>query len=173
MFSSNILRAEYQFFAKRRGHEMSIAELQALDDNDLLSVIGPPGLSQRKREWDEYHARRSGASGFCCDIDHHPETKGVGCGMLFPVQLTHGMILSYGQGGAWRIATAKEHMVANGFHATPTGTPEDFGLCPLISILDGLGVCPQDIKKMSGNGMNLVTQASWMAYVLSNIQRIG
>ena len=143
-----------------------------MPEEDLLQVMGPPGLGQRKREWDAFHAETSGASGFMCDLDHHPKTKGVGAGMLFPVQLTHGMICSYGEAGSWRIATAKEHMCANGFRALPATTNKDFGICPLVKVLDSMNVSPQQIKFMSGNGMNLVTQTTWMAYILSNISRV-
>ena len=143
-----------------------------MPEEDLLQMIGPPGLGQRKRECGVFHAERSGACGYMCDLDHHPQTKGVGAGMLFPVQLTHGTICSYGEAGTWRIATAKEHMCANGFRALLATTSKDFGICPLVPVLDSMNLSPRNIKFMSGNGMNLVAQTVWMAYALSNIARI-
>ena len=92
--------------------------------------------------------------------------------MLFPVPLTHGTICSYGEAGTWRIATAKEHMCANGFCASPATMSTDFGICPSVTVLDSMNVSSQNIKLKSGNAMTLVTQIAWMAYVLSNIARI-
>ena len=172
VFYKHMLRLEYQKLVAARGRELSVAELQAMPEEDLLQLMGPPGLGQRKREWDVFHAERSGACGYMCDLDHHPQTKGVGAGMLFPVQLKHGTICSYGEAGTWRIATAKEHMCANGFRALPATTTKGVGICPLVPVLDSMNVFSRSIKFMSGNGMNLVTQTAWMAYVLSNIARI-
>ena len=93
--------------------------------------------------------------------------------MSFPVQLTHGHILCFnGNQDKWQLATPKEHMIANGFHAIPAALPPEYPVCGLVEVLDGLEVPPRELKQLSGNGMNLLTQSSWMVYVMSHIERL-
>ena len=135
--------------------------------------MGPAGMAQRYREWQDFYSSHSGCPGYCCDLDHHPESRGSAGGMSFPVQLTHGHILCFsGNQEEWQLATAKEHMCANGFHAVPSATPPEFPLCGLVPVLDSLGLEPRQLKELSGNGMNLATQSSWMLYVMANVERI-
>ena len=152
---------------------MTIAELQELSPDELIQVMGPAGMAQRYREWQEQWAAESGAPGYMCDIDHHPNSKGGTPGHNFPVQLCHGHILCFGCGAdEWKIATGKEHMVANAFHSLDAAASKQFPVCPLMSVLDAMDLKECQLKAMSGNGMNLFTQSAWMMYVMSHIERI-
>ena len=166
----------YQVKAKGRGHDLTIDELRGLSRSELMTVLGPPGFEQRYDAWAHYHQTHVAAPGFLADVDHHPVTGRNSGGMLFPVQLTHGSIVEFGGGNSdsassFRMATAKEHMTAQAFRvlpaARPAGTPE----CSLGTIVDELGISQADIKKMSGNGMNLATQSGFMSFVFSNVAR--
>ena len=163
----------YRDAAKRRGHDLTIQELQDLPVDDLTDLVGPAGFGQRLAEWSSFHEANNGAPGFMADCDHHPVVGRNAGGMTFPVQLTHGSIVCFGGAGRkdWRMATAKEHMVAQGFHAVPGASSSVHPVCPLANILDELRVSSKDIKKLSGNGMNLVTQSAFMMYIFANVVR--
>ena len=152
---------------------MTIPEMQQLGPDELIQAMGPAGMAQRYREWQEHFKQQSAAPGYMCDIDHHPKSKGSAPGHMFPVQLCHGHILKFGcSEHHWQIATGKEHMVANGCHALDACTSKAFALCPLVPVLDSLNLTAGQLKTMSGNGMNLLTQSSWMTYVMSHVIRI-
>ena len=108
-----------------------------------------------------------------CDLDHWPNSKGCTHGPDWPVQLTRGTVAALGLDPAdqssWRIATAKEHLGAQGFALHP-GHCDLFGVMQIASILEGF--TPRQLKLLSGNGMHLVTQASFMCYILANTVRI-
>ena len=59
----------------------------------------------------------------------------------------------------FRMANAKEHMTAQAFRALPAARPAGIPECSLGTIVDELGISQADIKKMSGNGMNLARRA--------------
>ena len=160
--------------AKHRGSCLTLEELKNLSMTELLMRIGPAGLVQRKREWQEECELTGGLPGFLADLDHHPGHGNKapnldGC-YPFPLQLTHGLIAEFCTGrekGNIRVATPWEHLVAHGFHATSDVT-EDCGICPLSSILASFCFKPTELKQLSGNGMNLVTQTAFMLWCLSN-----
>ena len=66
----------------------------------------------------------------------------------------------------WRIATMDDHMTSMGFCMKETvGSP--FGITPMKGIMGDLSPCQQ--HGLLGNGMHLVTQASWQLYCLSQM----
>ena len=158
---------------KRSGRTFSVAELQALDSWELLMVIAPPGTNQRLDEWythmEQCHPMMPGEA-FLCDIDHHPNTRSTG-GREFPSQLTHGTIMAITAREQWKIATIREHLSAQGFHALPAQC-EHFVECPVVKILHDLNLKDGEMKALCGNGMHLQTQAAWMLYVFCNISEV-
>ena len=47
---------------------------------ELLTFLGPPGLSQRFSEWKEHIAQNhfsQPGEDYMVDLDHHPDTKAV------------------------------------------------------------------------------------------------
>ena len=100
---------------------------------------------------------------FLRDVEQWPGQKCGFGGPLFPCQLTHGTVVSFGM---QREALAMEHLFVQGWHVYPTGT--DF-MTPLLPCL--LGLKPNQIKHLSGNGWCLPAVASWMVYVWSNTVR--
>eukprot|EP00969_Alexandrium_andersonii_P302833 13386609-Alexandrium_andersonii.AAC.1 len=75
----------------------------------------------------------------------------------WPCQLTHGTVLPFKQGpGADDekpcLGTAKEHLVAQGFHAVEAVT-QDYPLSKMAAILANLK--EWEIKHLAGNGMHL------------------
>jgi len=165
--------AAYRDIAMRRGHDLTVQELEDMPVDDMTDLIGPPGFGQRLAEWSSFHQANVGAPGFMADCDHHPVVGRNAGGMTWPVQLTHGTIVCFGGGGPhdWRMATAKEHMVAQGFHAVPAASSSLHPVCPLADILDQLQVSSKDVKKLSGNGMSLITQSSFMMCIFANVVR--
>ena len=101
------------------------------------------------------------------DIDHHLNTKSSTAGSDWPVQLTHGHVISFRK-GSWRLATGLEHHGALGFNMF--GKTDKFPVSKMHRFISEL--TPQQQKLLSGNGMHLVPQSSWMVYVLENIVRI-
>eukprot|EP00969_Alexandrium_andersonii_P054457 2397329-Alexandrium_andersonii.AAC.1 len=82
----------------------------------------------------------------------------------WPVQLTHGTILAFKQGpqsdtAKPRLATAMEHLVAQGFHAVEAVT-QDYPLSKMAPICQGLK--EWEIKPLAGNGMHLAIVCDWM-----------
>ena len=65
----------------------------------------------------------------------------------------------------WTLATGMEHMALQGFLVHEP--PGPFGLSKLTELLRKKD--PEDLKHMAGDGMHLVTQASFMFYILANI----
>ena len=71
-----------------------------------------------------------------------------------------------------RIATPLEHLIAQGFHMADE-VCLDCDIGPLAMIPDQLHLKGMDIKALSGNGMNMITQTAFMLFCLSYTERVG
>ena len=163
----------YRSLAGAHGKLMSVDDLKALPSWELMTYLGPPGMAQRHQEWRSWmfanHWSQEGKEDFMVDLDHHPATKGCGGGTEFPTQLCHGTIAAL-SATSWSLATPSERFCALGFHALPavcTRWPE----CDLMRILRDENITRTSLHKLTGNAMNLVSQAAWMMYVLSHCAR--
>ena len=163
----------YRSLAGGLGNRMSVDDLKALPDWELMTYIGPPGMAQRHHEWRSFmfghHWTQEGIEDFMVDLDHHPGSKGCTGGREFPTQLCHGTIATL-SATSWTLATPLERVCAMGFHALPavcTQWPE----CDLMRIIRAENISRSSLHKLTGNGMHLVSQAAWMTYVLSHCAR--
>ncbi len=89
-------------------------------------------------------------------------------GSEWPVNLRHGSIFAAKQVKEgvwqWRMGCPFEYLAAMGFHMYPDMSGS-WGVSPLRGILEPYSA--GQIQSLAGNGMHLVTQASFMLYVLS------
>ena len=155
---------------KKAGRVFSKDELMALPPWQLLTLIQPVGAPQRLDEWYDYMEQEfpmQEGQAFFCDIDHHPRTRSTG-GREWPSQLTHGTVMAIFGRDRWKMATPKEFMGALGLHSLPQFCGSN-PMCPVVGIMDGLGLTDKEVRLLCGNGMHLMTQAAWQMYVLSNI----
>ena len=85
---------------------------------------------------------------------------------------SHGSVLRVQPStGEWKLATAAEHLGALGFHVFADDLADTgFEVSKLAQIVLST-LSPGHVKLLCGNAMHLVTQASWMAYVLANVVR--
>lgn len=106
------------------------------------------------------------------DIEHRPNTKGSLGGPEVPVLLTHGHIMSLprsvaGEEQRWTLATGLEHFAFQGFSLQESF---HFGVSRRKDIIAGMS--EKDQKMLAGNGMHLVTQTSWMYYILGHVSKL-
>jgi len=163
------IHEEYVTLARRRSFAIDKNTIGQLSPENLLEMIVPPGCVLRLKEWQQ-HRQEHGLSGpFMCDIEHHAGGKGTTAGSDWPVQLTHGHVMSISEAGAWRLALGTEHFSALGFrmHLSPDSKLPVTKLKPILG-----GLAPAQQKLLAGNGMHLVTQCAWQMYVLSDVVRV-
>jgi hypothetical protein len=159
--------------AAAQGYHVTAQELDTVDEDELLRMMFPPGGVQRFKEWmAKFSNQAEGSHTLLFDMDHHPDTRGTTAGEDRPVNLRHGTLIAAkrDQGGAvkWRLATGLDFLTAMGFHAFPQVAGQ-WGLSPMMPILSHLK--NNQLHSLIGNGMHLVTQATWMVYVLSNVSK--
>lgn len=158
---------EYSSLANSRKFATSLAEITAMPKDEVLTRVLPPGGIQRMRDWHERMESLTGHAGLLvADLDHNT-TAGSSAGLDWPVQLTHGSICLLKENITdWRLATGLECFGAMGFNMHPHDDCK-FPRSKLFPYLKQLP--PYQQKMLSGNGMHLLTQASFVMYVLANV----
>ena len=164
--------AEYTQMARDRKHNVQSSDIGSMESSSLLELLLAPGGVQRMESWIDLKKKTGSDEPMLFDLEHWPNVKGCSHGPEWPVQLTHGLITALGvergKPESFRFATAMEHMAAQGFPVASQSTR--LGGLPITQIVSGLH--PRHIKHLSGNGMNLITQACWMLYIMGNTVRI-
>ena len=113
--------------------------------------------------------KKTGDPFLWCDVGHHPGKLGCAGGLDFPVVLRSTIIMRVtADEEDWYIATPKDLYAACGFFDSLGHSRE------MKQFVEVMGKTYADLKvrharQLVGNTMHLVTQASWMAYVLSNL----
>ena len=64
------------------------------------------------------------------------------------------------------MATCMEHLAALGWHVF--GSSDRFPICKLKDVIESLKLTPQQVKTLRGNSMHLLTQMSFMLYILAH-----
>jgi hypothetical protein len=159
---------EYSKLAATRFFKLNPEHVANTPKRDLLQMLLPPGAIARLAEWREASPKLQSENGvLICDVDHSIRAGSQG-GADWPVQLTHGSIMCLKGDDAdnWNLATGLEHFTAMGFrmHQPELGK---FGLSKLRDIIADLP--PYKQKALIGNGMHLLTQCSFMLYILANV----
>ena len=161
----------YQELAKVQGFFPSREDLEKIACEDITALTMAPGRLLIFREYFDIFRRRAENKTFIADTDQHPN-RASSHGEVFPVQLTHGMFVSYrprGQAVYPRIVLGIEHLTAQGFHLL-RATCEDVPRSAMTTILSSL--TPHEQKHLSGNAMHVPLVASWMVMILANIVRL-
>ena len=117
---------------------------------------------------DAYTGLRSEYEGvggaYLADVHQWPGAKTGYGGPFFPVQLTHGDVVSWSKS---RVATGMEHLCAQGYHVLPTRSGF---MSPLAEYMQSL---PEAVvKELSGNGWCLPVLAAWSLYVWAHCIRL-
>ena len=107
------------------------------------------------------------------NVDKCSFAAGPAGSRLWPTQLTHGPVIAFktNEDGevSWRMATAMEHLAALGWNVF---APSDaFPLCNLKFAIEHLRLTPGQVKTLTGNSMHLLTQMSFMLYILAQCGR--
>lgn len=163
--------AEYIQLAKTQKFQATAEHLRETPKDELLRMLFPPGAVARFDAWMRHlDALDTTQMDMMFDLDHHASSKGSTAGPDWPVSLRHGSVMSVrrGEPNSWTLACGAESLAALGWHLFPTDGSE-FGLSPLRDHLLSLTSAQQ--KALAGNGMHLVTQASWMWYVFAHVSR--
>jgi len=130
---------------------------------DHLVKMGPPGMLQRKAEYDTLRETLAEGDRFVlADLDHHPG-QGIKPSKLFPVQLTHGAYWSYDQE---RLTTRKEEFSAQGvdmYERLAGGR----GISPMAALFDRYEDRHQ--QELNGNAIHVPSFVAWMFFVLGHI----
>ena len=100
--------------------------------------------------------------GYIVDVMQNPGSAGDYSGNWFSSQLRSCSYFSYGKR---RLASASEHLLANGWNVDLHRSYP----CPLAPLLSEMP--EQQLKAISGNGMNLQTLAAWFLYVGMSVER--
>lgn len=162
--------AEYCRLAAEKGHHITPDMIDTINPDELLRMILPPGGMQRYKAWmASFNENASLGGTMLFDSDHNADQKGSTAGTDWPVNLRHGKVFAAKktqQGCVWTLGLPFEHLSAMGFHMYPEMAGK-WGLSVLHGLLQDLSPC--QMQGLTGNGMHLVTQASWMMYVLSNV----
>ena len=156
--------------AAKLKNNLQVEDVDKLTSAELLTAILPPGGVARFQEWREFkEAAGMKDEIMITDLEHHPGSKGHSAGKDWPVLMRNSCILMLGAGDAdrnWKIATPLEYAFAMGFHVYEH-SPRSFPLTEWMEI--SKSNASTRLKHAMGNGMSLITQASWMVYVLSNV----
>lgn len=170
---------EYAKMARVQRYFFDPIEIQHMkNDFELLTSLLPPGGVQRYRAWLQCLNESFEGNSALFDVDHHPKT-GSSPGNDWPVNLRHGTIVAVTRGTngdfnplSWKIATSKEHLSSLGFHLFGGGGKDlkSFGVSKMAPLFDGLTMAGR--KALTGNGMHLVTQGSWMFFVLGHMSKM-
>lgn len=134
-------------------------------------MILPSGGVQRFKAWlADFETNGSLGGTLLFDVDQNSGTKGSTSGDDWPVNLRHGSIFAVKRVGDgkwdWRLGCPFECLAPMGFHMYPEMAGA-WGVSPMREILGAFAA--NQIQGITGNGMHLAIQASWMLYVLSNI----
>ena len=171
MASDEQRHAHYCKLAATQGFHLHPSDIPNIPKDELLRMILPPGGVQRFQEWLKDNDKKGSLGGtLLFDAAHHVHAKGSTSGTDWPVNLRHGTVVAahWEQDGkcSWKVACPFEYLVAMGFHMFPE-MAHSWGLSPLHSVLSDYSAA--HIQHLVGNGMHLVTQASFMLYTLSFI----
>ena len=90
---------------------------------------------------------------------------------MWPTQLTHASVIAFTASGedgtvSWTMATCMEHLAALGWYVF--GSSDRFPICKLKDVIESLKLTPQQVKTLTGNSMHLLTQMSFMLYILAH-----
>ena len=90
---------------------------------------------------------------------------------MWPTQLTHASVIAFRASGedgsvSWNMATCMEHLGALGWHVF--GSSDRFPTRKFKSVIETLKLTPQQVKTLTGNSMHLLTQMSFMLYILAH-----
>lgn len=153
-----------------QNNHLTIDSIRRTPRSELLDLIFPPGAAARVRDWIKLCIEKETPFIFC-DVDNHCDFKASYSATELPVLLRHSTVMMITpDADDWRILTGMDHVAGLGFHTT-TSTTGDYGMEPVVSILQSLKTC--QVKALAGNGMHLCTQSSWMLYVLGNVSRLS
>ena len=166
--------AEYKRIATNRRNQLDQDMIHTTDDLTSMRVLAavlPPGAIDKLMQYERHRVKKYGANRgavLMCDAEHNLGT-GSTCGPDWPVHLTHGSIVALKDSPSgtlsWTMATIWEHFESMGFIMRQ----RDGGL-PVSKLLPHLRTLQNwQLKQLCGNGMHLMTQGAWMAYVLSNV----
>ena len=101
------------------------------------------------------------------DVDHNVN-KGTFATREWPVQLTHGSMVMFGnQGSSWKLAVGMEHFQSMGFAAF--GVDGSKIESPMNSILGNLTSRQQ--KLLAANGVHLLVSSAFTLYIMANVAR--
>ena len=154
------------FESKLDRKEKAIKKTKSMD---LLPMILAPGVIARMMEYHRYRlAKGFPEKVFIADLEQTLGSRGASCGLDLPVLLTHGQIMNIPADiSQWRLACSMEHLLAQGFHTLDNVTSTANPISKMLRIFESLSIANR--KQLSGNGMHLGTQGSWMMYCLSQL----
>ena len=155
---------EYQALAATQSNYIDKEDIPSMDTERLMASVLSPGQHRRFQMW----ASVERDTPLVTDLDHNPETRMRG-GLLWPVQLTHGLVCAFPVGSQPKLATPLEHWGAHGFHLfdSTTKTCAKSSMLPIFTKLSR-----SKLKELSGRGIHVAVLSAWMMYVLSNIVRV-
>ena len=164
----------YADLAAGQTNHIPMEQIESMPDiSPLLPSLLPVGQTQRLEQWLQRRAEFESPGGeLLADLDHNmPMKRG---GVLWPTQLTHGTVAHLPRGGPVRLATALEHLGAQGYCVYSQGA---CGTCetgsastpvsPLVNIFRGLSA--GKTKELVGRGIHVAVLSAWMFYVFANI----
>jgi hypothetical protein len=158
----------YAALARTQKQYLSVGEIDAMQPLDLLRTIVPPGVYDRKHEWETMFKDTEELQTFVYDVGHHPSRGGAG-GAYWPTQLRSTMVMKSTQNtDEWRIATGMEYFGALGYHLFDNCIL-DYSRTKLYSVLSELEFSQQ--RRLAGNGIHIAAVTSWLQYVLANTIR--
>ena len=140
---------------------------------ELLAILLPGGYQHRIEEWrHRLHASTDPEdtdASMWIDADNYPAKKGASGGPEWPVLMRSCNILRITKDpSVWHLASGMEHIASLGFHCHPQAQ-HHWKEEPVVDVLRTLK--PHQQKSLAGNGMNLITQGAFMAFVLANVQK--
>ena len=163
----------FQHLASVQKTELAPSSISGINKAELLAIILPGGYLHRIEEWRRYlhdstDPEDTDAS-MWIDADNYPAKKGASGGPEWPVLMRSCNILRITKDpSVWRLASGMEHIASLGFHCHPKAQ-HHWKEEPVVDILRTLK--PHQQKSLAGNGMNLITQGAFMAFVLANVQK--
>ena len=163
------VHSEYIKLAARQGYSLSSKDLREgnIDMTDLLRMVLPPGAVANTLAWKKSLNIPKGSYKIV-DVEQH--VGHATSDKVWPSMSTHGFMMRIAGGTnlQWRLATGLEHLGVLGLHLFNGRTTNACPLSPTFRYLKDLPAGHQ--KRLAGNSMSLITQASFMAYCLGNIE---
>ena len=164
--------AYYRSLAHAQGNHMSVDDLQCMDNEELLSVLLPPGQLRIRKQYKEVYNLYCSLGG--CMIADLEQNFGTGCstpGPDVPCLLTHGHLMSFEHEPQARpvLFTPLEHMSIQGIHVHDMSTM-DFEEIKIAPMLRNLSKRP--VKKLAGNAINNHVLSAFWLYMMSNVRRV-